>query len=81
MGAPLSGRRSGKEFGDERVFVIGPCTARQGSVQFGSESLLWIGEKAEALSELQLFATRSRLWGLTWMVVFVAYACLYFFVL
>ena len=60
-----------KEFGNE-VFLLGPCTVQEGRAHFqlGSDSLLWFGSRADAVSHEQLSARRSARWAKIWFIVF-----------
>lgn len=67
-----------KEFGNE-VFLLGPCTVQEGCAHFqlGSDSLLWFGRRADALSHEQLSARRSARWAKIWFIVFVILSVAY----
>ena len=61
-----------KEFGNE-VYLLGPYTIQEGCAHFqlGSDSLLWLGSRADALSHEQLSARSSARWAVIWFTVFV----------
>ena len=67
-----------KEFGNE-VFLLGPCTVQEGRAHFqlGSDSILWFGSRADALSHVQLSAKRSARWAKISFTVFVTLALVY----
>ena len=67
-----------KEFGNE-VFLLGPCTVQEGRAHFqlGSDSLLWFGSRADALSHKQLSARSSARCAAISFTVFVTLALVY----
>ena len=67
-----------KEFGNE-VFLLGPCTVQEAFAHFqlGSDSLLWFGSRADALSHEQLAARSSARWAKIWFTVSVILAAAY----
>ena len=67
-----------KEFGNE-VFLLGPCTVQEGCAHFhlGSDSILWFGSRADALSHEQLSLRNSARWAVIWFTVFVTLALVY----
>ena len=67
-----------KECGNE-VFLLGPCTVQEGCAHFhlGSDSILWFGSRADALSSKQLSARSSARWAVIWLTVFVTLALVY----
>jgi hypothetical protein len=70
-----------KEFGNE-VFLLGPYTVQDGCVHFqlGSDSILWFGSRADALSSKQLSLQCSAKWVVIWLTLsfILAVAYLYF---
>ena len=73
--------RTLRDFGNE-VFLLGPCTVQEGFAQFqlgSTDSLLWIGNRADALSHVQLSAKRSARWAVMWVTVFVILGVVMFF--
>jgi len=67
-----------KEFGNE-LFLLGPWTVRDGCAHFQavSNSLLWFGSRADALSHEQLSLQRSIRWSVIWLTVAVICAVMF----
>jgi hypothetical protein len=67
-----------KEFGNE-LFLLGPWTVRDGCAHFQavSNSLLWFGSRADALSHEQLSLQRSIRWSVIWLTVAVICAVVF----
>ena len=69
-----------KEFGNE-VFLLGPFTLQGGCAHFelDSDSLLWFGSRADALSHKHQRARAGARWAKIWFIVSVILAAAFFY--